>query len=36
MDKLIYDDVYAYDACLNVNHLKEGSKDFDECVSQLS
>jgi hypothetical protein len=26
MDRLIYDDVYAYDACLNDNHLKEGTK----------
>jgi len=26
MDRLIYGDVYAYDACLNDNHLKEGTK----------
>ncbi|MGA9841157.1 MAG: hypothetical protein WBQ25_02470 [Nitrososphaeraceae archaeon] len=36
MTRLIYDDVYAYDACLNDNHLKEGTKDLDECVSELS
>jgi hypothetical protein len=36
MNRLIYDDVYAYDACLNDNHLKEGTKELDECVSNLS
>jgi len=36
MDRLIYDDVSAYDACLNDNHLKEGTKELDQCVSDLS
>jgi hypothetical protein len=36
MNYLIYDYVYAYDACLNDNHLKPGTKDFDECQSDFS
>ncbi len=36
MDRLIYDDVYAYDGCLNDNHLKSGTKDFDFCLKMLN
>jgi len=36
MDRRIYDDLSAYDVCLNHNHLKEWTIDLDECVSNLS
>ena len=36
MNRLIYDDVSAYDACITDNHLKEGTKELDDCVSDLS
>jgi hypothetical protein len=36
MNKLIYDDVSAYDDCINYNHLKEGSKEFWDCVKEFS
>jgi hypothetical protein len=32
MDRLIYDDISAFDACINEHHLKEGTKDFDFCM----
>lgn len=34
--KMIYSDVFAYDACINYHHLKEWTKDFDFCVKMLN
>jgi hypothetical protein len=37
MNKMIYDDVFAVDACVgDDHHLREGTKDFDFCVSMLN
>jgi hypothetical protein len=33
---IIYNDVFANDACITEHHLKEGTKDFDFCEKMLS
>ena len=36
MDRLVYDDAGAADACLNYHHYKEGTDDFNFCMKMLS
>ena len=36
MNRLIHDDVSAFDACINEHHLKEGTEDFNFCMKMLT
>jgi hypothetical protein len=36
MNRLIHDDVSAFDACINEYHLKEGTEDFNFCMKMLT